>query len=338
MRSISVSIVWILFLLAARTDAAGQVQDPLAPRPQQPVPSPDPQAKPTAVASGAPAAPAVPKTYVGSDTCQACHEDIFNAFQKDPHKAVDSDKKRGRENHACEGCHGPASTHVDSMSASDIVNPAKLSAARVDETCLSCHRNQPAHMGRIQSGHARSRVACTSCHRMHQPGAESLVARTPNTVNRQCSACHSNVWAAFQRNYTHPLPQHAMSCLDCHNPHGSFLPAQIRTFAANERGCFACHANLRGPFTYEHSPVRTAGCQTCHEIHGSANPKMLTRAEIRFVCLECHANLPQLRPGTASVIGVVPPSFHDLRSPRFRNCTICHQKIHGSHVDGNLLR
>ena len=58
---------------------------------------------------------------------------IFNAFQKDPHNAVDSDEKRGTEGHACEGCHGPASTHVDSMSANDIVYPAKLPAARVDE-------------------------------------------------------------------------------------------------------------------------------------------------------------------------------------------------------------
>ena len=39
-----------------------------------------------------------------------------------------------------------------------------------------------------------------------------------------------------------------------------------------------------------------------------------------------------------SALGVVPPSFHDLRSPRFQNCTVCHQKIHGSYVDRNLLR
>jgi hypothetical protein len=67
---------------------------------------------------------------------------------------------------------------------------------------------------------------------------------------------------------------------------------------------------------------------------------MLTRQEVRFVCLECHANLPG--PGAAAAsrpaLGVVPPAFHDLRSPRYRNCTVCHQKVHGSHVDRNLLR
>ena len=128
-----------------------------------------------------------------------------------------------------------------------------------------------------------------------------------------------------------------MTCVDCHNPHGSILPAMTQTFAANEPGCFQCHGDKRGPFTFEHPPVRFEGCPACHEIHGSANPRMLIRAEVRYVCLECHANLPGVNNKTGT-IGVVPPSFHDLRSPIFQNCTVCHQKIHGSYVDRNLLR
>jgi hypothetical protein len=42
---------------------------------------------------------------------------------------------------------------------------------------------------------------------------------------------------------------------------------------------------------------------------------------------------------TSGVIGGgVPPAFHDLRSPRFRNCTVCHLKVHGSQVNRALLR
>ena len=37
-------------------------------------------------------------------------------------------------------------------------------------------------------------------------------------------------------------------------------------------------------------------------------------------------------------IGVVPPAFHDLRRRSYQNCTVCHQKIHGSYVDRNLLK
>ena len=216
--------------------------------------------------------------------------------------------------------------------------PRSLARAKADETCLTCHLNQPTHIGRIQSGHARSRVSCLSCHRMHKPETESLVTRKPASINQQCSSCHLSAWSQFQRPHAHRLVQGAMSCTDCHNPHGSFFLRQVRTFSANEPGCFKCHSDKRGPFTFEHAPMRLEGCSSCHEVHGSANPRMLTRHEVRYVCLECHSNMPAQTTGAQPVIGVVPPAFHDLRSPRFRNCTICHQKIHGSHVDRNLTR
>src|SRR5690242_20597075 len=45
-----------------------------------------------------------PAEYVGSSTCQMCHEDIFNAFQKNPHQVVETDKKRRFDTKACESC------------------------------------------------------------------------------------------------------------------------------------------------------------------------------------------------------------------------------------------
>jgi DmsE family decaheme c-type cytochrome len=227
------------------------------------------------------------------------------------------------------------------MSAADIRNPAKLKPAEADKTCLACHLNQPTHVGRINGSHARNQVSCVACHSIHKNGPNGLVARKIADVNQQCARCHTDVWASFQRPYKHRLPEGAMSCVDCHNPHGSFLPRSIRTANANEPGCFKCHGDLRGPFPYEHAPVRLEGCGTCHEPHGSANPRMLTRAQVRFVCLECHSNLPGSTPaGTtgATTLGTTPPAFHDLRSPRFQNCTVCHQKVHGSYVDRGLTR
>ena len=55
-----------------------------------------------------------PAEFVGSTTCQMCHEDIFNAFQKNPHQVVETDKKRGWDTKACESCHGPGSKHAES--------------------------------------------------------------------------------------------------------------------------------------------------------------------------------------------------------------------------------
>jgi len=99
-----------------------------------------------------------PAAYVGSATCQTCHEDIFNAFQKNPHHLVETDKKYKHTTQACEACHGAGGKHADSMSAADITQPAKLTAAAADRICLSCHLSEATHVGRINGSHARNQV------------------------------------------------------------------------------------------------------------------------------------------------------------------------------------
>jgi len=300
------------------------------------------QEKPGAPAQPAAAAETKPAdtkpTFVGSTTCQGCHEDIFNAFQKNPHQVVETDKKRGFENNSCESCHGAGSKHAESMTAADIVNPSKQKPAATDKICLTCHLNQPTHVGRINSSHAKNQVSCTSCHAIHKNGPHGLVARKPADVNKQCATCHSDIWASFQKPYRHRLPEGAMSCVDCHNPHGTILARQLQTVQANEPGCINCHGDKRGPFVFEHAPVKMEGCQSCHQPHGSSNPRMLTRSQVRFVCLECHANLPTPTAPLNGTIGTVPPALHDLRSPRFQECTTCHQKVHGSYVNRDFFK
>ncbi len=298
-------------------------------------PKPAQEAKPAPSAAAPAAAAAKPAEYAGSTVCQGCHDDLFTAFQRNPHFVMETNKKRGWEGKACESCHGPGSTHAESADATQIINPAKQHAPETDRICLKCHANERTHINRAQSTHAKNEVSCTACHSIHKHGPNGLVPRRRADVNQQCATCHPSVWAQFQRPHKHPLPQGAMSCVDCHNPHGSTRERMVRTTLANDGSCFKCHGEKRGPFTFEHSPVRFEGCMTCHQPHGSANPRMLTRQDARFVCLECHANLPVKTP---AAMGVVPPAFHDLRNPRYRNCTICHQKVHGSFVDRNLLR
>ena len=304
----------------------------------------------TTIARGAqdkPAAPAEPQSapqaakaaeFVGSTTCQGCHEDIFNAFQKNPHQAVETDERRGFANNACESCHGPGSKHAESMSGADIRQPAKLRPAEADKTCLTCHLNQPTHIGRITGSHAKNQVSCAGCHSIHRNGPAGLVSRRPAEVNQLCGKCHTDALASFQKPYKHPLPQGAMSCVDCHNPHGTLAARSIRTVDANEPGCIKCHGDKRGPFVFEHAPLKLEGCAACHQPHGSANPRMLTRAQVRFVCLECHANLPGPTAPANGTLGTVPPALHDLRSPRFQNCNLCHQKVHGSNINRDFFK
>ncbi len=288
------------------------------------------------------AKPAAVATYVGSEACQACHEEIYKSFAKSPHQVVEKVPARGWKGKACESCHGPGSKHAESVSPDDIVNPGKLDAVKADRACLKCHLNQPSQANRIQSGHAKNQVSCVGCHTMHKAGPgggePGVAPRKAAAINKQCASCHSPVWAEFQRPHRHKLNEGAMSCVDCHNPHGSFLPKMQKTVSANEASCLKCHGDKRGPFVFEHAPVRLEGCQTCHEPHGSANPRMLTRHEVRFQCLECHVGVGAGAAQSGPVGGSIPPAFHDLRSPRFRNCTVCHMKVHGSQVNRALLR
>jgi DmsE family decaheme c-type cytochrome len=298
--------------------------------------------------------------YVTSLVCQGCHEDIYNAFfKRNPHRTLETNKKKGWEEKACESCHGPGSVHAESASATDILNPLKVRPSSADRVCLTCHLNQQTQVGRVMSGHARSQVRCAECHSIHAaepsqsvytdarllPGSISAMPNrrvTAQTAN--CTRCHSNTWGEFQRPYRHNLPEGSMTCTDCHNPHGGTRRSMWVNAGMNEPGCFRCHGDKRGPFTFEHAPVRLEGCSTCHQPHGSANPRMLTRHEVRFQCLECHSNTSAATLATTNVqqpaggLGVVPPAFHDLRSPRYRNCTTCHWKIHGSQVNRAFTR
>jgi DmsE family decaheme c-type cytochrome len=279
--------------------------------------------------------PSGPAEYMGSVVCQGCHDEIFAKFQKaNPHRILETDKTRGWEEKACESCHGPGSKHAESTSAADIINPVKLKPSTADRNCLRCHINQPTNAGRVHGGHARNQVACVSCHSVHTP------RRAAEMRTAQCTTCHTSVWAQFQKPYRHNLPEGSMTCVDCHNPHGG-MPHKLsamRNTSTREPGCFKCHGDKRGPFTFEHAPVKLEGCATCHQPHGSANPRMLTRHEVRFQCMECHTNLPQTTLERSAELGGIPPAFHNLLSPRFRNCTVCHSRIHGSHVSRNFTR
>lgn len=280
--------------------------------------------------------------YVGSETCQTCHEDIYNNLLKSAHTVVETTNADGWKGHACESCHGPGAEHAGSADPTKILDPAKLTAERTDKICLGCHQNTAKHSDRIESSHMKDTVSCVACHTVHGNGPQGLVARGAPAVNALCTGCHLDVKAQFAKPFRHKIPENEMSCVDCHNPHGSGRQSMIQSFGVNEPGCFKCHGDKRGPFTFEHAPVRYEGCGACHEPHGSVNPRMLTRHEVRLTCLECHSNLPAVGAMATTIgnsrAGTVPPALHDLRLPRFQNCTVCHQKIHGSYTDRFMLR
>lgn len=265
--------------------------------------------------------------YVGSETCKGCHEEMFAQFQKTPHYVTLTKKGYKPEEQGCESCHGPGSAHAESGDASLIANFAALSSKERSATCLKCHAKQDDRINFKHSEHQISQVSCDMCHSSHAPKfAENLLReQTP----KLCLDCHGEVRNSFALPFKHKVMEGVMSCTDCHNQHGGFN-AQKRLIGTDQ-ACMKCHADKQGPFTFEHMAVRVEGCTYCHTPHGSNNPRLLTRNTMTSLCLECHSNVG-LKAGETPR-GVQAPSFHNVLTARFQNCTTCHTQIHGSHLN-----
>ncbi len=195
--------------------------------------------------------------------------------------------------------------------------------------CLACHQDGAEHSGFLGSAHGRNSVSCVACHQVHPtPPSFGLLKEEQKDL---CTSCHPATRAEFRKPFHHPVMEGALVCSDCHSPHTEDNRPLRALAVGPEEGCLSCHSDKKGPFVFEHPPGLVNSCQTCHEPHGSINPKMLRRTQVVQLCLECHS----MTPGVAAR---QPPAFHDIRTARYRNCTVCHREIHGSNVDPAFFR
>ena len=239
-----------------------------------------PAQAPEAETRGGPGCGGRPAEYVGSDVCQGCHEDIFNAFQKNPHALVDTSKKRGWEGKACESCHGPGSKHAESASADDIINPGKQQPAEADRICLKCHLNQPTHIGPHPKQPRQERRELRRLPRHSQDGPQRPGARaSPSAVNAQCAACHGPslgaVPAAVQAPAVRRAPCRARIAT---TRTAASCRATCQTFAANEAGLLQVPRREARPVHLRaraHAPGRLRAAATSRTAR--RNPRMLTR-------------------------------------------------------------
>jgi DmsE family decaheme c-type cytochrome len=266
--------------------------------------------------------------FVGSETCKTCHEEIYKTFEISPHWKTTL-KRSASEAEGCEGCHGPGKAHVESGGdKSKIFTFAGATPDQSSQRCMSCHRYGEEHANFDRSQHNVNSVSCVACHSAHHPKAAQflLVQKQPEL----CYRCHTEVKQDFSRPFRHRVDQGLVQCTDCHNQHGGFLTAQLRSTAAQDQVCFKCHADKAGPFSFEHEPVKTEGCQACHSPHGSTNPRLLKRAQVNLLCLECHTLTQDSGPAAI-------PSFHN-QSQKYSACTMCHPTIHGSNFDRFFMK
>jgi DmsE family decaheme c-type cytochrome len=273
-------------------------------------------------------APSADRTYVGQKTCEGCHTQEAANWAHTIHASVFTLNPRDPiEAKGCEACHGPGSAHVANPSdISTIISfshKSRTPVAQQNAQCLSCHQGGQRIFWH-GSIHENNNLACSDCHNpMANFASHGLTART--SINETCFSCHKVQRADFNKRSHMPLPEGKISCTDCHNPHGSTTEPLLKADSVNEV-CYGCHAEKRGPFLFEHAPVRE-NCLNCHTPHGSNFESLLT-APRPMLCQQCHAQ--DGHPAQLLTRGNL--AGGPMPDPRLisTSCQTCHVNIHGS--------
>jgi len=289
---------------------------------------------------------------VGKD-CQQCHRLIVQTFPLDAH-GKSANFLRDDRSAKCEGCHRNSEKHAETSTRTKIGesadSPANPTASEINESCLNCHRRDQTHFQWSGGQHDRRDMSCSSCHSVHHSNllqtmsagftgkgepevAELISTRLPAhmliraTTEETCLSCHVEQRKALFQRSTHlfrtELRNMKVGCTSCHNPHGGGAGKMLVSQTVNNT-CYTCHAEKRGPFLWEHPPVRE-NCMNCHSPHGSNNAKLLT-ARAHLVCQECHIHMLPRHSTTAGK----PLDIWSIN----RGCMNCHGQVHGSNHPG----
>jgi tetratricopeptide (TPR) repeat protein len=188
----------------------------------------------------------IPMTLPAMPACLACHTSNSQA----PESGTDNKYEMPLFAHGgitCERCHGVGQGHA--RTKGQIVNPAKLSAARRDDTCMQCHLEgnvaieQPGkHLYEFQPG--ENLADYVHYFVFADDGAKNIRALSQPEALAQ-SVCKRK-------------SGEAMSCTSCHDPHSS--PAAEEKVAYYRGKCLACHGE---PFAAKHH-ANKPDCRQCH--------------------------------------------------------------------------
>ena len=291
------------------------------------------KAKPSAAGDG---------DYVGSETCITCHQDQEHRFKNTPMgKVMLAHPRTPEEALGCESCHGPGRAHVEAGGGKDTIpmrfgKDSPNSGAEKNAVCETCH-SRGTHLFWKGSPHESRGLACVDCHQVKQVIQVSL---------------------SSESRYSSPL-------------------SDVRGVKKSQPElCLQCHQMRRAQLQRSsHMPYREGKvtCTSCHNPHGTPNPKQLIQSTTNENCLSCHTERrgpflwehPPVMENCANCHephGTNNPQLLKVRMPRVcdschvtsrhpttptllnavrdfnRGCTNCHSAIHGSnHPSGNMF-
>jgi Collagen triple helix repeat (20 copies) len=238
--------------------------------------------------------------YVGSQTCGACHPDIFASHENSAHSFMTGSGADGqapvypfteigdppegltRSEVSCETCHGPGSLHVQNPR---IIHPE---INRDSEFCAECHSRHPLETVSAADGFIQDfqqynelfqskhiALSCVTCHDPHtgidQPQQEEMP-----TTRTDCANCHFEE-SEYQDSQIHP---NVAQCVDCHMPAiGLSADGDPAQFPGDLRSHLMAIDPLQiGQFSEDGLTSLSQvsldfACRSCHNENGPATPK-----------------------------------------------------------------
>ncbi len=177
--------------------------------------------------------------------------------------------------------------------------------------CLECHKKDVGDftgspMGQLMTSHPRTeheKTGCETCHGPAKQHAESggeergamvtFSRKSPNSIaerNAVCLQCHEKTTRMWWKGSTHESRN--VSCADCHAVmHTESERGNLKKTSVIET-CGQCHPQQKNAaLRTTHMPLgeKKMECTSCHNPHGSPNPKLLLASSTNETCFQCHS-------------------------------------------------
>lgn len=167
----------------------------------------------------------------------------------------------------CERCHGPGARHAATQRKSDIVNPARLPAARQLDVCAQCHlsSHQQLRAGRgefdFRPGGVLDEVRVNFVAATPAPERLELLAHSERLLRSEC-------WRRSDGK---------MTCTTCHDPHRSSFEQPASWWDGK---CQSCHQQKRCSADAATRAQKGDHCARCHMRAGPPwNPTLVTTTD-----------------------------------------------------------
>jgi len=179
--------------------------------------------------------------------------------------------------------------------------------------CVFCHTSKEVLLQEDKNVHPPVKQSCTGC---HDPHSGDIQYRLKADKRKDlCLGCHTEKvqWIKNSKNKHGAIDLADGGCFGCHDPHGTSRPNMLRVDSTKEL-CLSCHnetlkrdedgktllnmaEHLKNNDKW-HGPIIAGDCTSCHNPHGSNNPRMLRGKypeksttkfkEEKYLCFSCH--------------------------------------------------